>query len=97
MKGSNPTKTDKQLWTKLADLGCIACRIDGIHSPHVSIHHIDGRTKPGAHQNVIPLCGPHHQTGGEEAPSIHPWKARFEAKYGKQEQLRQMCMELIKC
>ena len=36
---------------------------------------------------VLPLCGPHHQTGGKEAPAIHPWKARFEKKYGTQADL----------
>jgi len=81
------TKADKAFWDRVAELGCIACRKDGILNPWVSIHHCDGRTKPGAHRKVIALCAPHHQTGGESAPAIHPWKARFEAKYGTQEQL----------
>jgi len=45
---------------------------------------------------VLPLCAPHHQTGGEAAPSIHPWKARFEQKYGTQESLMLMCQEILK-
>ena len=80
-------KSIKQYWSKVAALGCIACRKDGLFNDFVSIHHVDGRTKPGAHYKVLPLCGPHHQTGGESAPAIHPYKARFEAKYGKQEDL----------
>lgn len=97
MKGSTRTKAEKLLHDQLAALGCIACRIDGVENLHVSIHHIDGRTKPGAHQRVLPLCAGHHQTG-TGAPgliAVHPWKNRFEAKYGSQIDLLQKCMELI--
>lgn len=48
MKGSSPTKSERELWSRLAQLGCIACRKDGFFTSLVSIHHIDGRTKPGA-------------------------------------------------
>ena len=90
------TKSELAFWDDLANIvGCIACRAYGIRNTHVSIHHIDGRTKPGAHMKVLPLCDRHHQTGGEAAPSIHPWKARFEAKYGKQMALLERCKELI--
>ena len=82
-----PTKSDKALWSAMAAYGCVACRKDGIVNTHVSIHHIDGRTKPGAHRKVLALCAPHHQTGGQDAPAIHPWLRRFEAKYGRQEDL----------
>lgn len=93
---SAPTKAEKAYHDDLANIvGCIACRLDGIINHHVSIHHCDGRTKPGAHMEVLPLCGPHHQTGGLEAPSIHPWKARFERKYGTQESLRFKCNLVI--
>jgi hypothetical protein len=95
MKGNTPSKEEKKLHDRIAALGCIACRLDGISNTWVSIHHIAGRTKPGAHRQVLALCGPHHQTGGEEAPAIHPWKARFEAKYGTQAELLAMTMELI--
>ena len=92
----NPTKAEKAFWDDLCSIvGCIACRIDGIFNTHVSIHHIDGRTKPGAHMKVLPLCDRHHQTGGEEAPSVHPWKARFEAKYGKQMELLSECKKIM--
>ena len=45
--------------------------------------------------NVLPLCGEHHQTGGEDAPAIHPWKRRFVAKYGTQEELQAMCNRIL--
>ena len=92
---SNPTKTEKAFWDKLASIGCIACLQDGIFNDYVSIHHIDGRTKPGCHMKVLPLCAEHHQTGGESKPAIHPYKARFEAKYGTQIELLSKAKELI--
>jgi len=96
MKGTTPTKADKQLWTRLADLGCIACRKDGVFQPLVSIHHIEGRTKPGAHRMVLPLCAGHHQDQGDGRIAVHPWKARFEKRYGRQIDLLSECLELTK-
>jgi hypothetical protein len=88
---SNPTKSDKKYWSAVASLGCIACIKDGYRNPFVSIHHIDGRTKPGAHRKVLPLCAGHHQDGTntncQNMIAVHPYKARFEEKYGKQEDL----------
>ena len=94
----NPTKAEKQYWDRLANLGCIACRIDGVHNPVVSIHHIDGRTKPGCHKLVLPLCAGHHQDGTDNDKSriaVHPYKRRFEARYGSQMALKVMCDELL--
>lgn len=92
----NPSKSEKAFWDRLANIvGCIACRIDGVINTHCSIHHIDGRTKPDAHKRVLPLCDRHHQTGGPEAPSVHPWKKRFETKYGKQDELLETCKQII--
>lgn len=95
---SNPTKEERAYWDRLAMLGCIACRIDGRYNPIVSIHHIDGRTKPGAHKKVLPLCSGHHQNGTGNDKSliaVHPFKRRFENAYGTQEQLQEMCDHLL--
>ena len=92
---SNPTKADKLFWDRLIDeVGCIACWIEGISNHYATIHHIDGRAKPGAHRRVLPLCGPHHQTGGEGV-AIHPFKTRWEAKYGNQYDLLAQVRKLI--
>lgn len=98
MKGKTPTAAEKRFHDRLAQLGCIACYLDGRFNEQVSIHHIDGRTKPGAHMKVLPLCGAHHQEGTGNIPdaiAVHPWKARFEKKYGKQEELLALCHELL--
>ncbi|MOA46128.1 hypothetical protein D3C78_1686050 [compost metagenome] len=98
MKGRTPTRHEKHLHDRLAsEVGCIACRKDGIRNMQVSIHHIDGRTKPGAHLKVLPLCAGHHQdgTGAPGLIAVHPWKRRFEARYGTQLELLEDCMELL--
>ena len=86
---------DKAYWSRLAsEVGCAACMRDGHFNPHVSIHHIDGRTKPGCHTRVLPLCAGHHQDGtGEDKTmvAVHPWKARFEGRYGPQDELQARC------
>lgn len=98
MKGSNPNKEEKKLWDKIAKLGCIACLQDGIVNTHVSIHHIDGRTKPGAHKKVLALCAPHHQHDDTDQLGrigVHPYKARFESMYGRQMDLLDKTMAMI--
>ena len=89
------SKEIQRLWSRMADYGCVACKKNGIYNNYVSIHHITGRTTKGAHRRVIPLCGFHHQLGTEQDPSVHPWKAAFEAKYGKQMDLLREVMEAL--
>lgn len=92
------TAAEKEYWSRLAGLGCIACMIDHVHTPEVSIHHVDGRTKPGCHMLVLPLCGSHHQHRDDDPAGrigVHPYKARFEAKYGTQQELMDRCNHLL--
>lgn len=98
MKGRAPTAAEQSFMHAIAGLGCIACRKDGIANPWVSVHHIDGRTKPGAHMLVLPLCAGHHQDGTGEDKSliaVHPDKARFEARYGAQRDLLAECVTML--
>lgn len=98
MKGCTPTKAELALHHDIAGLGCIACRMDGRINPWVSIHHIDGRTKPDAHKLVLALCAEHHQHNDLDPLGrigVHPYKARFEGKYGSQHALLAFTMELL--
>jgi len=99
MKGTNPTKAEKAYWNELCStVGCVACLIDSNFNGWCSIHHTDGRTKPGCHKKVLPLCGPHHQqddTDPYKRIAVHPNKARFEAKYGRQADLIAFCDEIL--
>jgi hypothetical protein len=94
------TPEERLLWDRLAnEVGCVACLVSGLPtSNYVSIHHIDGRTKPGCHLNVLPLCAGHHQqgTGADKSlVAVHPNKARFEKLYGTQEWLRLYAFNLL--
>lgn len=93
------TAAEKALWNRLAtEIGCIACLKDGRFNPHVSIHHVDGRTKPGCHSLVLPLCAPHHQHVDDDPLGrigVHPWKARFEERYGDQREMVRQCLTLL--
>lgn len=98
-KERSRTPAEMVLHDRLAnEIGCIACVKDGRRNTHVSIHHVDGRTKPGCHLLVLPLCAGHHQDGtGEDKTliAVHPWKARFEKRYGQQLALVDECMTIL--
>lgn len=95
MKGKKPNNAENYYHNQLCELvGCIACRIDGNLNFYVSVHHIDGRTKPMAHMKVLPLCAEHHQQNDGDPMqriAVHPNKARFEEKYGRQMYLNGLC------
>jgi hypothetical protein len=94
------TAAEKALWDRMAtEVGCIACCLDGRLNTHVSIHHIDGRTKPSCHRKVLPICAGHHQDGtGEDKTliAVHPYKKQFERRYGTQYELLALVMEKLK-
>ncbi len=96
IKGRSVTASQKKFHNMLAEVvGCCACRKDGGFNDYVSIHHIDGRTKPNAHWLVLPLCAGHHQDMGDGLIPVHPYKARFESKYGRQLDQLVECIELL--
>jgi hypothetical protein len=65
----------------VADLGCCVCRREfGVYSP-AAIHHTDGKTKPGAHMLVLPICQNHHQHGGYGV-ALHAGRVEWERRYG---------------
>ena len=100
----SPTKAERKYWDNLVEGvgGCIVCRNLGLDSnynnynPYISIHHIDGRTKKGCHgpKKVLPLCGPHHTTGGPGV-AIHSYKARWVKNFGSQEDLADQCARIL--
>lgn len=86
MKGRTPTAEERRWLDKITAYGCCVCRMFHIYSP-ASPHHIDGKTKPGAHLLTIPLCGPHHQIKSNEGrwTSLHgDGRAAFARAYGSE-------------
>lgn len=97
MKGKAANNQEKAWMSAICELGCICCRNElGIFSPAMP-HHLEGKTKEGAHYKTIPLCFQHHQSGKNDAQcvSVHPYKAQFEKRYGSQEDLLQQVQELV--
>ena len=89
MKGRTPTREEQRWMDDVRELGCIVCRkFQSTYAP-AEIHHVDGKSKPGAHFHVLPLCYWHHREGNESVMYVsrHPHKARFEAAYGTEQQL----------
>lgn len=98
LKGRTPTAEEARFMDQVGSLGCIACAKDGIINPWISLHHIDGRTKPGAHMLVLPLCAPHHQQDDSDPVgrlSVHGHKAQFTARYGTELELLAECRKLL--
>ena len=98
MKGRPPTAEESRFMDRMGALPCIACRKDGWTNHAISLHHIDGRTKPGAHFLILPLCAPHHQqddTDPRGRISLHGRKATFQARYGTERELLAECIEML--
>jgi hypothetical protein len=98
MKGRPPTAEEARFMDRMGELPCIACLKDGWTNRVISLHHIDGRTKPGAHFLVLPLCGPHHQQDDSDVRqriSLHGRKATFQARYGTERELLTECLAMI--
>jgi len=84
-----PTKEEAAWMAAIVAHGCIACRLEGRPPRPTAVHHIlRGGVRMG-HLFTLPLCDPgHHQNGSQFGMvSRHPWKARFEAKYGAEMEL----------
>ena len=80
------TKAEKEHMSKVAQMGCYACEVNGIEN-HAEIHHIRKHTGMGLrppHSDTIPLCSIHHRTGKD---SIHLGKKLFIKKYGTEQKI----------
>ncbi len=96
MKGRSPTSKEKEHMAKVRELGCIVCRKKGFYYVPSEIHHIEGKTKEGAHFLVLPLCFEHHRRGGDKEPiSRHPYKRKFVEAYGSEYELLEEVNSLI--
>jgi len=97
MKGRNPTADEQRHMDAVQALGCIVCLLDMGKHTQAEIHHIAGKTSPGAHFNIIPLCPAHHRLGNDNSlyTSRHPYKARFDERYGTEDRLREQTDRLL--
>ena len=63
MKGRSANAVDKKWMDDITQLGCCVCHRQFNVFTEAEVHHIDGKTKEGAHLNSIPLCLRHHRAG----------------------------------
>ena len=97
MNGRKPTKAEQDWLDQIIQIDCIVCRLEKLGATPAEIHHINGSRKPEAHFDTIPLCFLHHRSEKniEEYTSRHPFKYRFEERYGTETDLLQKTREII--
>ncbi len=89
----NPTAAEKRHMSRVASLGCIACRNQGDGETPASVHHaLTGGGGRRNHMKVLPLCHYHHQgEGGIHTLSRNRWQ---EIHGTEEELLEQVAFEL---
>ena len=91
------TKAEKIYLDRVAQLGCIVCLLQGIEDCPAEIHHPrngQGKGQRAPHRLGIPLCPPHHRTGGYGV-AIHAGQKAWEAKFGTEIELVKKVRELL--
>ncbi len=81
-----PTVEESRWMDAIVAYGCIACRLDGMAPRPTAVHHILRGGQRIGHRYTLPLCDPGHHKDGQAfgLVSRHPWKARFEKRYGNE-------------
>jgi hypothetical protein len=92
------SRRDLSRFDALQRIGCIACRILGVHS-QADVHHVLSGGRRRGHQDTIPLCPWHHRgvlpPHQDLGPSLANGSKPFHARFGRQEELLTMVNELI--
>ena len=88
------TKHEKEIYRRIAELGCSLCRYQGNEGTPAELHHIRRGNIPRTQAPVIPLC-PYHHRGSNT--SIHGMgRKRFEREYAiTEEELLEQTEKLI--
>lgn len=88
------TKDEKAHLSRVAELGCIACYLQGTPGTPAEIHHPRAGTGAGrkaSHFDALPLCPPHHRgTDHPRTPSIHLAKRAFIDRFGTEYELQEL-------
>lgn len=82
-------KDDREHLQRVAELGCVVCRNLGYGASPAEIHHLRngcGVGQRSSHRRAIPLCPPHHRTGGYGV-AVHAGQKTWEKIYGSEEEL----------
>lgn len=92
-----PTVAEAEWMRRIVEYGCIACILDGHWPRPAAVHHILRGGRRMGHMYTIPLCDPGHHQGGAPRGMVsrHPWKARFEERYGSEMDLLALMRERL--
>ena len=93
-RGMKATASQRRIWGKLANIGCIACRKDGYDSTPGEIHHIKVYGYHN-HDLVLCLCFNHHNNLNKLVPCIHHNPLQFVERYGSELELLAESLDLI--
>jgi len=92
-------KAEKAWLAAAADLGCIACLLQGTPGTPAEIHHPRagrGVSQRAEHREGIALCPAHHRgTMHPQVPSIHMAPRAFIARFGTEAELLAKTRELV--
>lgn len=83
--GKYTPNAEERAWMDwIVGYGCVACRADGLGVRPAAVHHILSGGRRMGHLFTLPLCDPGHHQGGQPLGMVsrHPWKTRFEQRYG---------------
>lgn len=91
------TKAEIEHLSKVAALGCWACRKIGYIDTPAEIHHVSkgaGKGQRASNYEVIPLCPTHHRNGGYGV-AIHAGRKEWESVFGDElEMLKEVMAEI---
>lgn len=80
------TKAEREYISKVAGLGCYACRTLGYMDSPAEIHHIRtgvGKGQRASNYDIIPLCPIHHRHGGYGV-AFHSGSAVWQKTFGNE-------------
>jgi hypothetical protein len=88
-------KAERQHLSRIASMGCIVCKNEGLGDTPACIHHIRngyGRGQRAPYDETLPLCANHHQfaDGTDKFQghiAFHQSPQEFESRYGTERQL----------
>lgn len=93
------TLAEKKHMSRVAELGCIACRLIGYYDTPAELHHPrsgQGLGQRASHFDVIPLCPAHHRgTAGLKVPSVHGSPDAFKKSFGMESDLLEKVYKLL--
>lgn len=92
-----PTAIERAWLDAIAGAGCIVCLLHYCCFQDSEIHHIKHGDRRMGHLFTLPLCPPHHRTGGKDGIyiALHPWKTRWVKAYGTELELLAIVQAMV--